>query len=130
MKAAYEKFKKDCPSLDFKKSDEVIAKFILRGFDLKMFRKQINKLKKDSEDITEMFYLINFFEEIYQRCKRNNAEENMNIDLNKLKYCKTLLVYYGTEYAEGLVNGIDYIQDQIARSQFSEKRVFYYSHEK
>ena len=131
-----EHFKSDTPQLAFELEDILEATFL---FD------QMEKMTIDEDDIAdhrhaishsidsllvaaevapELKFLIDFLME-YQRIELADEQEwKIEIDLNKLKYCKTLICYL--EDMDEVLAVLDFLQDQLVDEQGHYKdRVFF-----
>lgn len=131
-----EHFKSDTPQLAFELEDVLEATFL---FD------QMEKMTIDEEEIAEhrhaishsidsllvaadvapeLKFLIDFLLE-YQRIELADEQEwKVEVDLNKLKYCKTLICYL--EDMDEVLAVLDFLQDQLVDEQGHDKdRVFF-----
>lgn len=146
MRKAYENFKKDCPTLDYSKSDVVKVKIqIVDPFEVwslepeeieaghKEMMNNIDSLILDLHEMPELVYLGDLMEVyLIKLMAKEYSDVEFEIDLNKLKYCKTLLAYLEGEeqYAEAMLPIIDDMQDQIVDDLgYDKNRVFYFPEE-
>lgn len=135
----YTTFTKDTPQLAFQLEDKHKATFI---FDLyerwdteedaiedhrKNIAHAIEKLVLASKIAVELNYLVTFLL-AYQKIESEEALEwEIEIDLNKLKFCKTMIQYIEEEYVEIINVILDYLQDQLVdEHEIEEDRVFFH----
>lgn len=133
----YTKFKKETPQLAFKLEDKLEAKILFDHYhkmDLdeeeildhrRKIEYSIDCLLVASEVAPELKFLIDFLLE-YQKIELADEDEwKIEIDLNKLKYCKTLICYL--EDMDEVLAVLDYIQDELVDEQGHDKdRVFFF----
>lgn len=131
----YEKFKQDTPQLSFKNEDIIDVEFTLDTYHRwdsgeeeterhhEAISSAIEKLKEDQKIAPELSYLIDFLEKYL---KAENDTFKVQVDLEKLKYCKTLIAYIGEEYTEEVLALLDYLQDDLVDTlEIDENRVFF-----
>ncbi len=134
----YQIFKNDTPQLSFKYEDKEKIKFEFDTYgrwdttdeEIEAHRngisKAIEELKKDAKVAPELKYLIKFLKAYLKMELQAKDEWEIEIDLNKLKYCKTLIAYIKDEYSEDVLSTIDYLQDlMVDEIEIDKDRVFF-----
>lgn len=134
----YTKFKKETPQLAFELEDKLEATLSYDPYEKadldedEVFEHRnsisfsIDYLLAAAETAKELNYLIEFLME-YQRFELSgDIEWKIEIDLNKLKYCKTLICYL--DEMDEVLALLDYFQDQLVDEQGHDRdRVFFFS---
>ncbi len=133
----YTKFKKETPQLAFQLEDKLEATIFFDHYhkmDLdeeeildhrRKIEYSIDCLLVAAEVAPELKFLIDFLIE-YQKIELADEDEwKVEIDLNKLKYCKTLICYLPD--MDEVLAVLDYIQDDLVDEQGHDKdRVFFF----